>query len=91
MQRRPGRLRRFFRRGLIAAALILILAGLGAAGLLWASLPPRAGRIGLPGLSAPVEVVEDRTASPASPPAPRRTRRARWAGCMRGTGCSRWS
>lgn len=59
MQRRPGRLRRFFRRGLIAAALILILAGLGAAGLLWASLPPRAGRIGLPGLSAPVEVVED--------------------------------
>ncbi|PHK96841.1 penicillin acylase family protein [Pseudoroseomonas rhizosphaerae] len=59
MQRRPGRLRRFFRRGLIAAALILVLAGLGAGGLLWASLPPREGRIGLPGLSAAVEVVED--------------------------------
>ncbi|MDJ0387098.1 penicillin acylase family protein [Roseomonas sp. E05] len=59
MQRRPGRLRRFLMRGLLTAALLLILAVAGVAGLLWASLPPHSGRFDLPGLSAPVSIVED--------------------------------
>ncbi|KAA2214959.1 penicillin acylase family protein [Teichococcus oryzae] len=59
MQRRPGRLRRFFRRGLVTAAILVPLALGGGGALLWATLPPREGNIRLPGLSAPVTVLED--------------------------------
>ncbi|ONG58841.1 penicillin acylase family protein [Pseudoroseomonas deserti] len=59
MQRRPGRLRRFLKRGLITAMLLVILVLAGAGGLLWLSLPPREGRIDLAGLSAEVTVLED--------------------------------
>ncbi|MXP61997.1 penicillin acylase family protein [Roseomonas sp. M0104] len=59
MRQRPGRLRRFLMRGLLTATLLLVLAVAGVAGLLWASLPPHSGRVALPGLSAPAQVVED--------------------------------
>lgn len=59
MRRHPGRLRRFFLRGLLSALVLLLLAGGAVTALIWASLPPREGRFDLPGLSAPVEVVED--------------------------------
>lgn len=59
MQKRPGRLRRFFRRGLATALVMLVLLAGGTAALLWATLPPRDGEIDLPGLSAPVTVLED--------------------------------
>ncbi|MCQ4161341.1 penicillin acylase family protein [Roseomonas sp. GC11] len=59
MQRRTGRPRRFLLRGLITGLVLLSLAGAGLGGLLWASLPPREGRLDLPGLAAEVRVVED--------------------------------
>jgi len=45
-------------RGLLTAALLLVLAVAGVGGLLWANLPPREGRFDLPGLSARVTVAE---------------------------------
>ena len=60
MQRRaPGRLRRFLLRGLFWGLALLLLLLLAGAGLIWASLPARQGQLALPGLSAPVEVLED--------------------------------
>ncbi|MFC3124507.1 penicillin acylase family protein [Pseudoroseomonas globiformis] len=59
MQKRPGRMGRFFRRGLLTAAILIPALVLGAGALLWASLPPREGEIALPGLSAQVTVLED--------------------------------
>jgi penicillin amidase len=59
MQRRPGRLRRFLKRGLVTALLLLLVVLAGGGGLLWLSLPPRDGRIALAGLGAEVTVLED--------------------------------
>ena len=58
-RRRPSRWRRLLRR--LGAALLLLpllaLAALG--GALWWTLPPREGRLELPGLSAPVDIAFD--------------------------------
>ncbi len=59
MQRHPRRFRRFLLRGVFwTLALVILMLG-GTAALLWYSLPPRDGRFALPGLSAPVEIVQD--------------------------------
>jgi penicillin amidase len=58
MERRSGWLRRFLRRGLIFVLVALVLATGGAAVLTWSTLPPEHGRLALPGLSAPVEIVQ---------------------------------
>jgi penicillin amidase len=59
MQRHPGRLRRFLLRGLYWVVGLLAVGAAGIAVLLWYTLPPRDGRFDLPGLTAPVEVVQD--------------------------------
>ncbi|MBO1074446.1 penicillin acylase family protein [Roseomonas marmotae] len=59
MQRRPGRFRRFFLRGLIWAAALVVLASAGTAALLWATMPQKEGKLALRGLSAPVEILQD--------------------------------
>jgi penicillin amidase len=59
MQQRPRRLRRFFRRGLVTAAILIPGMAAALAALLWVTLPAREGQVDLPGLSAPVTVLED--------------------------------
>ena len=59
MQRHTGRLRRFLLRGLYWVVGLLVVAAGGIAALLWFTLPPRDGRFDLPGLGAPVEIVQD--------------------------------
>jgi penicillin amidase len=59
MQKRPARLRRLIFRSFLWVVALLALAAGGVAALLWVSLPPREGSFALPGLSTPVEVVED--------------------------------
>lgn len=64
MHRRPGRLRRFVRRGILTAALLLVLTAASVGSLLWASLLPREGQFALPGLSARITVAEDELGIP---------------------------
>jgi penicillin amidase len=64
MQRRSRWIHRFLLRGLFTLlALVILMAG-GVAALLWVTLPPNQGRLALPGLSAPVEIVQDRYGIP---------------------------
>src|SRR5690349_2955310 len=60
---RPSRLR-WLRRGLLGLGAALLLLLLGAAGLLWWSLPAQEASLRLPGLSAPVEITLDRHGIP---------------------------
>lgn len=46
-------------RGVASAAVLALLAAGTVGGLLWASLPPESGRLALPGLRAPVDIVQD--------------------------------
>ncbi len=60
--RAPAKPRRWLGRSLMAlAALIVLSLGAGVAGYVWlqGSLPPSAGRVAIPGLTAPVEVLRD--------------------------------
>ena len=59
MQSRPGRLRRFFLRGVIAVLILALLTVVAVGGLLWGTLPPQSGRFALAGLSVPVDIVQD--------------------------------
>ena len=61
---RTRRPRRWLRRALLGLAAALLSAVLGAAGLLWWSLPPSHATPRVPGLSAPVEVSLDRHGIP---------------------------
>ena len=53
------RFARLLRRLLAVAALLVLLAASGAAGLLWLTLPPDSARVRIPGLAAPVDVTFD--------------------------------
>jgi penicillin amidase len=59
MQRRSRWLRRFLLRGFLTLLVLSVVAGGGLAAALWFTLPPSQGRHALPGLSGPVEIVQD--------------------------------
>ncbi len=61
---RPRRLLRRLRAPLIGLGALVLLAALGVAGALWATLPPRHARVAIAGLAAPVAITFDQYGIP---------------------------
>ena len=64
MPARPRRLLRRLRAPLIGLGALVLLAVLGVAGALWATLPPRHARVAIAGLAAPVAITFDQYGIP---------------------------
>ena len=64
VSRHPRRLLRRLRAPLIGLGALVLLAALGVAGALWATLPPRQARVAIDGLAAPVTITFDQYGIP---------------------------